>query len=164
MRKHSAQEWMLSLVTTPDRASAILGDLIESGGTAFDFWVALGSNVLHSMTLAAFGMALVGFVFQFLIFLLPSFAIMRGLRVSAISTMQFASYSDLSFLGTQVITGYWIGSWGRSRAFLVALIVAVIDCGLGVLNVNNASINMAVWAFPLLGGAILQRRNSLRRT
>ena len=47
---------------------------------------------------------------------------------------------------------------------LPCLMIGLIDCSLGALNVNTASVNMAIWSVPLAAGAFLYRRRLVRCT
>jgi putative Mn2+ efflux pump MntP len=161
MLNQSVGEWILSAVTTPDRAASIVGDLIQSRASSIRFWTAISSNVLHAIT-PRLGVAIVAFLAQFIVFLIPSIAITYCLRSSVLSIYQWHSCAVLSFLGTQMLTGFWIGRASQRLPLLVSLLVVVFDCALGVLNVNTVSINMAIWSVPLFLGTIAAHRRHRR--
>jgi hypothetical protein len=133
MLEHTVGEWILSTITTSDRAASIVGDLIQARTNSIRFWMAIGSNVLHAITPRVVGAAVVGL-----------FAVLSG-------------------LGTQILTGLWIGRSRQKQPLLVCLLVVVVDCVLGLLKVNNASVNMAIWSIPLLLGTIAMHRKHWRR-
>jgi hypothetical protein len=51
MRKTQIAEWILSLVTSPERAASTIGDLMEDGATrnALWFWMCVGRTALSSL-------------------------------------------------------------------------------------------------------------------
>jgi hypothetical protein len=162
MLNQSVGEWILSAVTTPDRAASIVGDLIQSRASSIRFWTAISSNVLHAITPRLIGVAIVAFLAQFVVFLIPSIAITYCLRSSVLSIYQWHSCAVLSFLGTQMLTGFGIGRANQRLPLLVSLLVVVFDGALGVLNVNTVSINMAIWSVPLFLGTIAAHRRHRR--
>lgn len=95
---------------------------------------------------------------QFVFFLIPATALGEGFRVSRLSFEQLRVCLALACMATTILAGYWIGRRSERRALLVGLSIALMDCAVGACNVNNASINMAVWSVPLMAGAILYRR------
>jgi hypothetical protein len=163
MPNYRIREWTLSLVTTPERASAIVGDMVEEGRGTFRCWTAIASHLAHAITPGAIGLALTGFVAQFILALAAGMAVISVFRILFppfdIGHLR-AEYwcAVLTFLAVQVLTGYWIGHAGQCRALFLGLTVALLDCAIGALHVNNASINMAVWSIPLIAGTLLYRR------
>ncbi len=142
---------------TPERAAAMVGDLKQNGVGPLEFWMAIGSSVLHAISADVLVAAAKGFFLQFLLALLltPVMPFMFLLR--------FASWpwvSALLILGIQVLTGIWLGRQTDRRPLLACMIVVVADCVLGLLRFNNASINMSIWSIPLLATtAAISRRH-----
>ena len=66
-------ERILSLVTTPDRAGATVGDLIESRVGALRFWFTIASQILRRATVPA----LVAFMAQFFLIFWAGLALVR---------------------------------------------------------------------------------------
>jgi hypothetical protein len=144
-------ERILSLVTTPDRAGATVGDLIESRVGALRFWFTIASQVLRRLVIPG----VLGFLAQFFLFFWAGFA----LRFSIIHLSRPFTVVRITLLATQVLVGYVIARYGKMRALGICLIVILADCVIGAMNVNNANINMAVWAIPLLASTLVTRRN-----
>jgi hypothetical protein len=163
MLEHTVGEWILSAVTTPERAASIVGDLIQNRTGSIRFWMAIGSNVLHALTLKVIGAAIVAWFAQFLIFVIPSLALAYLFRFHVLSIYLLHWFAIFLCLGTQILTGLWIGRPTQKQPVLVCLLVVIFDCALGLLNVNNASINMAIWAVPLLLATITMHRRRWRR-
>jgi hypothetical protein len=150
MRNANIAERILSLVTTPDRAAATVGDLIESGAGAPRFWVTVGSQILRRTSKPALG----AFLAQFVLIFCAGF----GLRFMT-SFILFRWIVELTLLATQLLVGYGIARYGKQRALGICLIVALADCVLGALRINNGNINMAIWAIPLLASTLATRRS-----
>jgi hypothetical protein len=163
MLEHTVGEWILSTITTSDRAASIVGDLIQARTNSIRFWMAIGSNVLHAITPRVVGAAVVGLLAQFVVLAIPSITIILLLRSSGFSIYVWHWFAVLSGLGTQILTGLWIGRSRQKQPLLVCLLVVVVDCVLGLLKVNNASVNMAIWSIPLLLGTIAMHRKHWRR-
>lgn len=163
MRNHDIGQWILSRITTPERAASIVGDLIESRCDAIRFWTAIGSHLLHAVTPKVLGIALAGFVAQFVILAIP--AALLGIGALAVRLPMYALhwYAVFACAATQLAIGYWFGRSHQNGALLICLIIGLLDCALGFLGINNASINMAIWSIPLLPCAILSRRGFLHR-
>ena len=54
MRKQTIGEGVLQIAMSQERAAAIVGDLEESCTGAMRFWLAIGSNILHSISTVTF--------------------------------------------------------------------------------------------------------------
>ena len=158
MLSQTVGEWILSVVTTRDRATSIMGDLVESRVSSIHWWAAIGSNVLHAMTLRIVGTAIVALLAQFILFVIPSVALMYCLRISVLSFQAWHWCSVFSFVGTQVLTGLWIGRANQKQPLFVCLLVVLLDWALGLLKVNTVSVNMAIWSVPLLLGTFAVHR------
>ena len=154
---------MLRAVTTPERAAAVIGDLVQSKAGPLGFWVAISSNLLHAITPPIIGLAVGAFLFQFFVFLIPATALTYCLNWFVISVDAWHWCSVVLFLSTQLLTGLWIASAKQQRFPLVCLLVVFSDCATGFLNLNNVSINMAIWSVPVLLGTIIGRRLSRDR-
>ena len=163
MRSYEIGQWILSQITTPERAACIVGDLLESRCHAIRFWAAIGSHLLHAVTPKVLGAALGGFVAQFVILAIP--AALLGIGALAVRLPMYALhwYAIFACAACQILIGYWIGRSRRNGAVLICLIIGLMDCALGLLGVNNASANLAIWSIPLLASAVLCHRGSLRR-
>ena len=151
MRNANIAERILSLVTAPDRAAATVGDLIESRVGALRFWSAIGSQILHRTAMPA----VVAFLAQYFLDFWAGFGLMF-----ITSFTLFRWVADLTQLASQVLTGYGIARYGKTRALGICIIVVLADCLLGALRINNANINMAVWAIPLLASTLATRRSA----
>lgn len=157
---HKIGERILELVMASDRAAAVVGDLQEHGMGPARFWLAIGSNLLHAInseTLIGAGKAcLLQFLFPFA--LLP--LLMVGtLRMSFVRWQLITTFV---LLISQVLTGYWITRQKETQRVLICLLVVAADCALGLLKVNNGSINLAIWSVPLLAVTIMVQRGSRR--
>ena len=73
MRKALIAEWILSLATTPERAAATVGDLLERPSgfrlSVLRTFASLVIDGLAASPLRVAGLALVGFVAQYILFL-----------------------------------------------------------------------------------------------
>jgi hypothetical protein len=65
---------------------------------------------------------------------------------------------DLTLLATQLLVGYGIARYGKTRVLGICVIVVLTDCVIEAQRVNNGNINMTVWAMPLLASALATRR------
>jgi hypothetical protein len=169
MHKHRVREWILSLVTTPERAASIVGDMVEDECTTFRCWTAIASHLAHAITPGVIGLVLTGFFAQFLLSLTAAIALNIGFRFLAwpvdAKQWQILYWGIVpAFLGIQFLTGYGIAYLDQRRALLLGLAVMLLDCIAGALNVNNASINMAIWSIPLMAGTLLYRRHTRHRS
>ena len=165
MRNEAVGEWILRAVTTPDRASALIGDLVQSETSSLRFWIAISSNLLHAITPRVLGVAIIAFLFQFLVSIIPFIIVMYCFTQSVLSMHSWYWCNVASFFCTQLLTGLWIGGARRQRPTLVCLMVVVFDCAVGLVNVNTVSINMAIWSVPVLLGTVFgcrTRRRSYR--
>lgn len=150
MRREKVGEEILKCLTTPDRAPAIIGDLTERGAGAARFWREIGSNVLHAITPGVLSAAGKGFLAQLGLAILFSQITLVAFLAPGDPWRWLPALSALTILADQIVTGLWIARRGERAPLLAALLVAIADCALGVLKVNAASINMAIWSVPLL--------------
>jgi hypothetical protein len=164
MPEYRLRQWILSLVTTPEHAATIVGDMVEEQGSTLHCWIAIASHLAHALTPGLIRGAIGGFVAQFLLSMALAFAVSPLLPLLTRRLNVFHWFFVVAFTGTQIATGYWIAHWRHSRTLLLVLIVMLLDCTAGALNLNNASVNMAIWSIPLLAGTLLYRRMSLRFT
>jgi hypothetical protein len=158
MPNYRFREWILSLVTTREHAATIVGDMVEEGRGTFRCWTAIASHFIHALTPSMLGMALTGFFAQFLLFFVPAMIAFRFVLTPWFDEQHFRILhwcTVSAFVATQIVTGYWIGRWDRRRYLLPSLLVILLDCTVGALNVNAANINMAIWSIPLLAGTFL---------
>ncbi len=155
MRSANVAEWILSLVTTPDRAAGTVGDLIESRAGAPRFWSTIASQFLRR----AGTPVVAAFLAQFFLFFWAGFAL-RFSVIFLIPSVTFLLWvADLTLLATQLLVGYGIARFGKTRALGICVIVVVADCVIGALQVRNGNINMAAWAIPLLASTLATRRS-----
>jgi hypothetical protein len=155
MRNATTAERILSLVTTRDRAAATVGDLIESRAGALRFWFTIGSQVLRRAAVPA----VVGFLAQFFLFFWVGFALRFSVYLFIRPFTLLRWIVDITLLSTQLLAGYGIARYGKTRALGICVIVVLTDCVLGALRINNGNINMAVWAIPLLASTLATRRS-----
>lgn len=164
MPEYRLREWILSLVTTPERAATIVGDMVEDGRSTFRCSTAIASHLAHALTPGLIGRAMGGFLAQFLLSTAVALAVSPLLPLLMHRWSLYHWFFVVAFVGTQLATGYWIGRWNHRRSLLLVLLVMLLDFTAGALNVNNANINMALWSIPLLAGTLLYRRRSSPRT
>ncbi len=145
-----------------ERATAIVGDLEESGTGATRFWLAIGSNILHSIDREVLIAAFKGWLAQFVFPLLPGMLLTYAASRSSAVELWWPWIAALVILAAQILTGYWLTRQREKRPILICLLVVIADCVVGLLKGNNASINMAIWAIPLLltTVAIARRRKA----
>jgi hypothetical protein len=141
-------QWVLSLITTPESAAAAIGDLIETGAGPVRIWTVVVGQVLRALPLA-----LAAFLAQFFIFAIQARIVLRY-----IPGYGFRWYAGISCVATQVLIGYLIARYGNARALGICLLVVLTDCLFGGFRNNNAGINMAIWAVPLLAATVIVRR------
>jgi len=144
-------ERILSLVTTPDRAGATVGDLIESRVGALRFWFTIASQILRRATVPA----LVAFMAQFFLIFWAGLALVRF----SVSFTLLRWIVDLTLLATQLLVGHGIARYGKTRALGICVIVVLADCVIGALRINNGNVDMALWAIPLLVSTLVTRRS-----
>ncbi len=70
MREGRFYKPVFSMITTPERAASIGGDLIEEGAGPARMWAGIGSNLLHSFDVRMLGAAFAGFIAQFVLTLI----------------------------------------------------------------------------------------------
>ena len=155
MHNAKAAEWILSLVTAPDRAAATVGDLIESRAGALRFWSAIGAQFLQQTAMPA----VVAFMAQFFLLFWVGFAVTLAVFRHLPHTILLRSAVDLTLLATQLSVGYGIARYGKTRALGICVIVVLTDCLAGTVHVRNGNINMAIWAIPLLASTLATRRS-----
>ena len=146
-------QWVLSLITTPESAAATVGDLIESGAEPVRLWSVVVGQVLRAVPLA-----LAAFFAQFFIWVIEFTVVLRYVLPGYAWGNSFRWYAGLSGLAIQLLIGYGIARLGKARALGVCLLVALADCVFGGFRNNNAGINMAIWAVPLLAATVIVRR------
>jgi hypothetical protein len=160
MPNYRLREWILSLVTSSERATTIVGDMAEEGYGTFRCWMAIASHIAHALTPRMIVLGLAGFLVQFLISALPMLLLTRFLWVPfdehSFRTMHLSNV--VAFTGTQILAGYWIGRWSRRRSLLPLVFVVLLDLTAGAFGNNSVNINMAIWTIPLLSGAVVYRR------
>jgi len=166
MHNYRVRVWVLSLVTSPEHAAAIVGDMVEDGRSTLRCWTAIGSHIAHAMTPGLVGLALLGFFAQFLFPSVVDVAQAVGfwlfIRTPSEEYWRVLHWGHLSvFLVSEVATGYWIGRWDQRKSLLLILFVVILDCVAGAMKNNTVNINIAIWSIPLLAGTIVYRR---RRT
>jgi len=164
MPNYRVREWILSLVMSPEHAAAVVGDMVEDGRSTFRCWTAIASHIRHALTPGLLGLVVAGFFAQFLFPVALAFLSGFGFGSGVIAPSLYSGHWRLFYWAVvlifslnQFVTGYWIGRWGR-RSLLLALLVPLADCGAGALSFNTGSVNMALWAIPLLAGTIVYRR------
>ena len=114
MRNLALAEWMLSLVTTPERAAASVGDLLEEGTSSFAFWwsiastaVSLSLSDLSAAPLSLLGVALYGFVMAIVLSVLLGG--LAGLLFAVLLTAwPGLTVTQLAIVGTAL---GWLGSY-----------------------------------------------------
>lgn len=92
-------------------------------------------------------------------FSFPAIGLTQILMAVSLSSIELRLALWTALLITQVLTGYWLGSESGRRALIPLLIVMLLDCVLGLLNLNTASIDMAVLSLPLLIGVLFARKS-----
>jgi hypothetical protein len=165
MRNRVVGEWILSAVTTPDRAEAIVGDLAEHHVSPIRFWTEISSNVLHAIDRPTIATALICFLTQFLVFAFLGWVFIYCATASKLSLKLWHICLVLICLGTQILTGVWIGI-AKKKPLLVCSLVSALDCALGLADVSDASVNMATWAVPAFLGTLavyLKQTGTARR-
>jgi hypothetical protein len=114
MPDYRLREWILSLVTTPERARTIIGDMTEEGRGTLSSWAAIASQIVHAFTPGLIGMALAASLAQFLLPFLLAAVTMKFLRPpwdeQSFRTLHL--WNLVAFAVTQIVTGYWIGPLG----------------------------------------------------
>lgn len=141
-------QWILSLVTSHDRAAATIGDLVEEGASPPAFWgsivwtvLSLVWSELSSAPLEMFGLAVYGFVIA--IVLAASQGVVVATLVAYVFPVAMPALSVNGVIGTSLIVG-WVGS------FISGILVArrAIDrevaacCAVIILE---SLVNAAMW-------------------
>ncbi|HXE62154.1 MAG TPA: hypothetical protein VN519_01365 [Bryobacteraceae bacterium] len=158
MHRQTIGEWILGRLMTQDHAAAIVGDLEENGVSHMRFWLAIASNVIHSISRATAMAAVKGCLVQFAFTLLLSPVVTVAFYF--LPLRYFLWIGAISILPVQIFTAFWITRQKQKQPLLICLMIVLIDCALGLLKINNVSINMAIWSIPLLLATIaIDRRN-----
>jgi hypothetical protein len=124
MRKVTAAEWLLSLFTTPDRASAVAGDLLEQRGS---FWFntlrTAGALLLRSAAAQPFRLLLV---------VLLGYILYEGVTRSPLVFLIRRGQASLWWLAWRLAVapatmGYVVARFARGSEVAACLAVAVIE-------------------------------------
>jgi hypothetical protein len=168
MRKASVAEWILSLATSPERAGATVGDLLEKSSafwfSVFGTFVALVVDGLVSSPVRVVGLALVGFVAQFLVEI-PGNSLAPHEGDVFTTTSRF---SDVNMFFSHMLIGYLFSRVLRERALAACLVLAICDgivTLMVVLKVGWAHYDWPglVFAQSYVAGAVLFRLRYLHK-
>jgi hypothetical protein len=114
MRNLALAEWTLSLVTTPDRAAASVGDLLEERTGPVAFWWSIASTAvsLSLSDLSAAPLSLLGFALYGLVIAIVLSVLLGGLAGLLFAVLLAArpglTVTQLTIVGTALS---WIGSY-----------------------------------------------------
>jgi hypothetical protein len=160
MRKALIAEWILSLATTPERAAATVGDLLERPSgfrlSVLRTFASLVIDGLAASPLRVAGLALVGFVAQYILFLV--FALHPRVLTLRMNESLNASWFLIVLIGcmfTRVL---------RERALAACFVLAILNIiltALVILERGRAGVNMpmlAIFQLPCFVGVVLSRR------
>lgn len=168
MFRARVSEWILSLVTTRERAAATVGDLVESSALGMISVLRIAASAILRQVSVSPGrvavVALTAFVGQFVLYVPCALCLAWAVRI--FSPWRFVSMFPLfavPFFLTQIAVGKWMVRWSHGCEMAVCLALGVLNVIAGILHLNNISIDMSLWQIPILIGAIRERRLSLRR-
>jgi hypothetical protein len=136
MRNAQVAEWILSLVTTSERASATVGDLMENGaiGSAFRFWIGVLRTAFSLLwrefsgdSARMMGLAWRGTLLQVLIFLVLGIAfdfmgLLSGPSWRPTDSTWIANHSIVNVVGQALSVGlvllvsFQVGCWMARRS------------------------------------------------
>jgi hypothetical protein len=145
MRNAQIAEWILSLVTTPERAASTVGDLMESDGRrGFRFWVAISGTLFcllwrdftgepkRIVSLAASGLA------AFVLTVLLCFSVWRVL-FGAVSLFLgpryvwgFRAMWTLIYFVSSFQVGKWLARRASGRELVACLALAILECAASI--------------------------------
>jgi hypothetical protein len=145
MRRTDAAEWVLSLLTSPDRAASIAGDLAEQASSQGGAWFWL--NLLRTTASLAWrdfaeapfrvtGLALVGIILQSVCMSAISLVIaicFLEARVAVVdaSGIRHDSVSEWAIVGVFLFTsfflGKWLAKWAPQRELAVYVVIQLIS-------------------------------------
>ena len=189
MRSICLAEWMLSLVTAPDRATSTAGDLAEERATRGPLWFwdailrTVASHVWRGIAerpARVPGLALLGAVFEVMVEFLWAglsgvmffFAAWWGAHPSQWRSPVWTIAFAIPSLITSLIIGRMLARWAVDREVATCLVYVILTptCyliidppeGLGVLSVVAVFLSTAALQTPALVGAVWGRRRRLR--
>jgi hypothetical protein len=188
MRNIRLAEWILSLVTTPERASSTAGDLVEEGAVRGRVWFwhavlrTVASHVWRGVTDApgrVLGVAFAGAIlngaagfllaglFGVVFFVVSFFALGAHLNDTFLGILVAILFLIISFLTGRVLARWAVG---RELAACLAYVIVASACNLfddsrtnaGVLTVIAVFLGNMAMQTPALAGAIWGRRRRAR--
>jgi hypothetical protein len=145
MRKVTAAEWLLSLFTTPDRASAVAGDLLEQRGS---FWF----NTLRTAGALLLKSA-VARPFRLLLIILLGYLVHSGVTTNAWVSHITRGHTPLWWLAWRLAVapatmGYVVARFARGSEVAACLGVAVIEWSLFGVGIGHSHMAAAYFALP----------------
>jgi hypothetical protein len=189
MRSIRLAEWILSLVTAPDRATSTAGDLAEERATRGPIWFwdailrTVASHVWRGIAetpARVTGLAFLGaivevtaeFVGAFLSGVIFFFAAWWGAHPIQWHSPFWTIVSAIPSLITSLIIGRILARWAVDREVATCLVYVILTptCsliidppeGLGVLSVVAGFLGTVALQTPALAGAVWGRRHRLR--
>jgi hypothetical protein len=186
MRSSEVAEWILSLVTSPERAAATVGDLLENASELGTFWLGVLRTAVSllwqevaahpaRMTGLAFRGFLVGLGLLFVCFLIiiPLTLVLSrgGVQDETIyASWPFTAASILALILVPFQQGRWLArrSPGQELAACLALAIltATVDAipvALGMETISQLVLSIAAPLIPLFAGAVLVRKKQTAR-
>jgi hypothetical protein len=184
MRNAQVAEWILSLVTTPERAASTVGDLMESAPSRGRFWFGvlrtavsllwreLAANPARMARLAGSGF-LVGLVMIFVCFfvIIPLTLVLSRAGVQdgkVYVSWPFTVGSMFVMILVPFQQGRWVARWspGQELAACVALTIltAAVDAVLMALRMETVfqlMLSITSPLIPMFAGALWVRRKRL---
>ena len=188
MRNAQVAEWILSLVTSPDRAASTVGDLMESATTrgALWFWIGVLRTVLSMMwrDVAAnpgrmMGLAGKGFLVGlgltfacFLVIIPVTFVVTRASFSDLSAAFGSWTFTLSSIFVAMVLVPFQQGRWLARRSpnqelaacLALAMLTAAVDAipiALGMGTASQLVLSISVPLIPTFAGAAWVRRKRL---
>jgi hypothetical protein len=182
MRNAQVAEWILSLVTSPERATSTVGDLMENAPNHGRFWLGVLRTAVSlqwsdvainpgRMARLAGGAFLVGMVLIF-VCILAIIPLAMALRPGDPNVWASWAFNIPSVLAVMILVPFQQGRWlarhspGQELApcLAVAMLTAAVDAvaaGFGGVTVFQIVLTIALPSIPMFAGAVWVRRKRL---
>jgi hypothetical protein len=182
MRNAQVAQWILSLVTSPDRASSTVGDLMENSASPGRFWFGalrtavsllwsdVAANPGRMVRLAGCGF-LVGLTLA-VVWVLVIIPLAVPLRQGDPNVWKPWAFNVLMLLGAIILVPFLQGRWLARRSpgqelaacLALAILTATVDVIMvasGMETIGQLTLSVASPLIPMFAGAALIRRKRI---
>jgi len=188
MRNAQVAEWILSLVTSRERAAATVGDLMENASGVGTFWLGLLRTALSllwsdvaanpgRMARLSGGAFLLGLAWTFVCFLVViplTFVVGHANFRDASTAFNSLTFNVSSIFVVMILVPFQQGRWVARRSpghelaacLAVAILTAAVDgipVALGIGTISQLVLSIVAPLIPLFAGAVWVRKKQTAR-